>query len=492
MGRQRTTRTPIPGLPGMALVATQQQHQTTFELDVTRDDCVDFTLDLSASDCEVAGADGARVLRSITTRGITQLGAAVGPTPRLGFEYAVHQLRPRSPQTVVEDVVEQGRHDNCWLLASLIAVGPRDRLCVGGLWTTTTLAPDRALAGATRRGHAHDALSVLTGCPVDVVRSGERDAEALWSWVAEAVRRKDPVVVSTRRVDTSLAPGHAYALMDCRSLNGARYCRLRDPRGGRPATDAGAALAGDAPLASGERWVPFSEVFDSHSAVALARLASPRGAPWRVARARAALTGGGPTAALRVECDRATLLRCAVHQEEPLVDLGVALLDLSTDAVVAATVAGKARTADVGVTVGPGVYAVVPTGGRFLPKDRRQNVGLVVHADVAVKASAAPAPAADLANVLFAGVTHQLDGPGRLVVAQSRGGVEAVVENTDATRTLVLRLDGTGSTNLEGHAGAMTVAVSVEPGAAAHVLSAAPVQAHAAWTWDATWEASWS
>ena len=59
-------------------------------------------------------------------------------------------------------------------------------------------------------------------------------------------------------------------------------------------------------------------------------------------------------------------------------------------------------------------------------------------------------------------------------------------------RTLDLRLDGTESTNLEGHAGAMTVAVSVEPGAAAHVLSAAPVQAHAAWTWDATWCASWS
>ena len=488
----RTTRTPIPGLPGVILTATQQQGSTTFALEVTRDDCVDFTLDLSASDCEVVDAQGARVLRAITTRGTTALGTVIGKKLRLAFEYAIKPLRPSSPQTVVEDVVEQGRHDNCWLLASLIAVGPRDRLCVGGLWTTTTLAPDRALAGATRRGHAHDALSVLTGCPVDVVRSGERDAEALWSWVAEAVRRKDPVVVSTRRVDTALAPGHAYALMDCRSLNGARYCRLRDPRGGRPATDAGAALAGDAPLASGERWVPFSELFAAHSAVSLARLSSPRGAPWRVARARAALTGGGPTAALRVECDRATLLRCAVHQEEDLTDLGVAVLDLSTDAVVAATVAGKARTADVGVTVGPGVYTVVPTGGRFLPKDECQNVGLVVHADGPVKASAVPATAADLAGVLFAGVTHQLDGPGRLVVAQSRGGVEAVLENTDATRTLKLRLDGTGSTNLEGHAGAMTVAVSVEPGAAAHVLSAAPVQAHAAWTWDATWNASWS
>ena len=133
----------------------------------------------------------------------------------------------------------------------------------------------------------------------------------------------------------------------------------------------------------------------------------------------------------------------------------------------------------------------MPTGGRFLPEDGRQNVGLVVHSDVAVKASAAPATAADLAGVLFAGVAHQLDGSGRLVVAQSRGGVDVVVENTDA-RTLVLRLDGTGSTNLEGHAGAMTVAVAVEPGAAAHVLSAAPVQAHAAWTWDATCDASWS
>ena len=493
----RTTRTPIPGLPGVVLTAdhwvTQQQDKgTTFALAVTRDDCVDFSLDLSASDCDVLGRDGARVLRAIAARGTTLLGAAVGPTPRLAFEYAIKSLRPSSPQTVVEDVVEQGRHDNCWLLASLIAVGPRDRLCVGGLWTTTTLAPDRALAGATRRGHAHDALSVLTGCPVDVLRSGERDAEALWTWVAEAVRRKDPVVVSTRRVDTALAPGHAYAVVDGRSLNGERYCRLRDPRGGRPATDAGAALAGDAPLARGERWVPFSELFAAHCAVAVARLSSPRGAPWRVARARAALAGGGPTAALRVECDRATLLRCAVHQEEDLTDLGVAVLDLSTDAVVAATVAGKARTADVGVTVGPGTYAVVPTGGRFLPEDGRQNVGLVVHADVAVKASAVPATAADLAGVLFAGVTHQLDGPGRLVVAQSRGSVEAVVENTDATRTLVLRLDGTGSTNLEGHAGAMTVAVSVGPGAAAHVLSAAPVQAHAAWTWDATWCASWS
>ena len=492
----RTTRTPIPGLPGVVLTAdhwvTQQQGKgTTFALAVTRDDCVDFALDLSGSDCEVLGADSALHLRAIASKGTIALGTVIGKKLRLAFEYAIKSLRPSSPQTVVEDVVEQGRHDNCWLLASLIAVGPRDRLCLGGLWTTTTLAPDRALAGATRRGHAHDALSVLTGCPVDVVRSGEGDAEALWSWVAEAVRRKDPVVVSTRRVDTALAPGHAYALMDCRSLNGARYCRLRDPRGGRPATDAGAALAGDAPLASGERWVPFSEVFDAHSAVALARLASPRGGPWRVARARAALTGGGPTAALRVECDRATLLRCAVHQEEDRTDLGVAVLDLSTDAVVAATVAGKARTADVGVTVGPGVYAVVPTGGRFLPEDGRQNVGLVVHADVAVKASAAPATAADLASVLFAGVAHALDGPGRLVVAQSRGGVSVVVENTDA-RTLVLRLDGTGSTNLEGHAGAMTAVVLVEPGAAAHVLSAAPREPAAAWTWDATWCASWS
>jgi hypothetical protein len=488
----RTTRTQIPGLPGVVLTATQQQGSTTFALDVTRDDCVDFTLDLSGNDCEVVDAEGALHLRSIASKGTTALGTAVGTTLRPRFEYAVHQLRPRSPQTVVEDVVEQGRHDNCWLLASLIAVGPCSRMCLGGLWATTTLAPDRALAGATRRGHAHDALSVLTGCPVDVLRSGERDAEALWSFVAEAVRRKDPVVVSTRRVDdTSLAPGHAYALMDCRSLNGERYCRLRDPRGGLPATDAGAALAGDAPLARGERWVPFSELFAAHAAVSLARLSSPRGAPWRVARARAALAGGGPTAALRVECDRATLLRCAAHQEEDLTDLGVAVLDLSTDAIVAATVAGKARTADVDVTVGPGVYAVIPTGGRFLPEDGRQNVGLVVHADIAVKASAAPATAADLAGVLFAGVTHQLDGPGRLVVAQSRGGVDVVVENTD-TRTLDLRLDGTGSTNLEGHAGAMTVAVSVEPGAAAHVLSAAPVQAHAAWTWDAVWCASWS
>ena len=491
MGRQRTTRTPIPGLPGVALIATQQQHQTTFDLEVKRDDCVDFTLDLSGSDCEVVDADGARVLRAITTRGTTALGTAIGPKLRLRFEYAIKSLRPASPQTVVEDVVvEQGRHDNCWLLASLIAVGPRDRVCVGGLWTTTTLAIDRALAGATRRGHAHDALSVLTGCPVDVLRSGERDAEALWSFVAEAVRRKDPVVVSTRRVDTTLAPGHAYAVVDGRSLNGERYCRLRDPRGGRPATDAGAALAGDAPLARGERWVPFSEVFGALGAIAVARLSSPRGAPWYVARARAALASGPTTKALRVECDRATLLRCAVHQED-LTDLGVAVLDLSTDAVVAATVAGKARTADVDVTVGPGVYAVVPTGGRFLPKDGRQNVGLVVHADVAVKASAAPATAVDLASVVFAGVAHALDGPGRLVVAQSRGGVDVVVENTD-TRTLDLRLDGTGSTNLEGHAGAMTVAVSVGPGAAAHVLSAAPVQAHAAWTWDAVWHASWS
>ena len=489
---QRTTRTTIPGLPGVALISNKQDKGTTFALEVKRDDCVDFTLDLSGSDCEVVDADGARVLRAISTRGTTALGTAVGPTLRPRFEYAVHQLRPLSPQTVVEDV-EQGRHDNCWLLAGLIAVGPRDRLCVGGLWTTTTLAPDRALAGATRRGHAHDALSVLTGCPVDVLRSGERDAEALWSLLAEAARRKDPVVVSTRRVDDmSLAPGHAYAVVDGRSLNGERYCRLRDPRGGRPATDAGAALAGDAPLARGERWVPFSELFAAHCAVAVARLASPRGAPWRMARARAALAGGPTTKALRVACDRATLLRCAVHQEEDLTDLGVAVLDLSTDAVVAATVAGKARTADVGVTVGPGVYAVVPTGGRFLPKDGRQKVGLVVHADVAVKASAAPATAADLTSVLSAGVAHQLDGPGRLVVVQSRGGVEAVVENTDAARTLELRLDGTGSTNLEGHAGAMTAVVLVEPGAVAHVLSAAPVQAHAAWTWDATWCASWS
>ena len=39
----------------------------------------------------------------------------------------------------------------------------------------------------------------------------------MWTYLAEAVRRKDPVVVSTRRVHTALAPGHAYALMDCRS-----------------------------------------------------------------------------------------------------------------------------------------------------------------------------------------------------------------------------------------------------------------------------------
>ena len=63
----RTTRTPIPGLPGVVLTAdhwvTQQQDKgTTFALAVTRDDCVDFSLDLSASDCDVLGRDGARVL----------------------------------------------------------------------------------------------------------------------------------------------------------------------------------------------------------------------------------------------------------------------------------------------------------------------------------------------------------------------------------------------------------------------------------------------
>ena len=64
----RTTRTPIPGLPGVVLTAdhwvTQQQDKgTTFALEVKRDDCVDFALDLSASDCDVLGRDGARVLR---------------------------------------------------------------------------------------------------------------------------------------------------------------------------------------------------------------------------------------------------------------------------------------------------------------------------------------------------------------------------------------------------------------------------------------------
>ena len=80
----RTTRTPIPGLPGVVLTAdhwvTQQQDKgTTFALAVTRDDCVDFSLDLSASDCDVLGRDGARVLRAIAARGTTLLGAAVGP-----------------------------------------------------------------------------------------------------------------------------------------------------------------------------------------------------------------------------------------------------------------------------------------------------------------------------------------------------------------------------------------------------------------------------
>ena len=50
---QRTTRTPIPGLPGVALISNKQHKGTTFALEVTRDDCVDFTLDLSGSDCEV-------------------------------------------------------------------------------------------------------------------------------------------------------------------------------------------------------------------------------------------------------------------------------------------------------------------------------------------------------------------------------------------------------------------------------------------------------
>ena len=86
MGRQRTTRTPIPGLPGVALIATQQQHQTTFDLEVKRDDCVDFALDLSACDCEVLGADGARVLRTISTRGTTALGTAAGTALRPRFE----------------------------------------------------------------------------------------------------------------------------------------------------------------------------------------------------------------------------------------------------------------------------------------------------------------------------------------------------------------------------------------------------------------------
>ncbi len=412
-----------------------------------------------------------------------------------------HALTATGPQPVVWSLAGSDSSAGAGVEADLRAfrcLGARGCAVVTALTAQSTTGVEAVLE--TPAAHVAATIAALEAdLPPAAVKTGALGGAGAARAVAAFLRRAppgckvvvDPVVVSTRRVDdTVLAPGHAYAVVDGRSLNGERYCRLRDPRGGRPATDAGAALAGDAPLARGERWVPFSEVLGALGAIAVARLSSPRGAPWAVARARA-LTGGPTTKALRVECDRATLLRCAVHQEEDLTDLGVAVLDLSTDAVVAATVAGKARTADVDVTVGPGTYAVVPTGGRFLPEDGRQKVGLVVHSDVAVKASAAPAIAADLASVLFAGVTRQLDGPGRLVVAQSRGGVEAVVENTDAARTLKLRLDGTGSTNLEGHAGAMTVAVSVEPGAAAHVLSAAPVQAHAAWTWDATWCASW-
>ena len=173
-------------------------------------------------------------------------------------------------------------------------------------------------------------------------------------------------------------------------------------------------------------------------------------------------------------------------------DLGVAVLDLSTDAVVAATVAGKARTADVGVT-GSWNLRRRANGRPLPPGGRAANVGLVVHADVAVKASAVPAIAADLAGVLFAGVTHQLDGPGRLVVAQSRGSVEAVVENTDATRTAeVLRLDRTRVHESRGPRRRDDRLRCPGVPAPPPVLSAAPVQAHAAWTWDATWDASWS
>lgn len=493
---QRTTRTPIPGLPGAVLIAQQQQKgRTAFALEIARDDCIDFTLDLSGSDCEVVGADGALVLRAIAVRGTTPLGTVVGTKLRLRFEYAV---LPPPPTVAATRELEQGGYDNCWLLASITAVERQHgRLCRGGLWTTTTLPLEHTFgAAALSRGHAHDALAALTGCPVDVIRAGDGDAEALWTLVAEAVRRGDAVVGSTRRVETTLAPGHAYAVLDYRSLNNERYCRLRDPRGGRPATAAGAVLTGDAPLARGELWVAFSELFAAHAAVAFARLSSPRGAPWCVARARSAVARGGavppePITVLHVECERARLLRCTVHQEGSLVDLGIVVRDLTTNTVVAAASAGKAPSADVGVTVGPGEYTVRPTGGRFLPTDGRRGVGLVVHADCAVKTSAMPATANYWTSTLFAGVAHALDGPGRIVVAQSRGGVDVDVENTDVTRMLDLRLDGGASINLEGHAGAMATTVSVAPGAFAHVLSAAPVQADAAWTWEAAWCASW-
>ena len=492
----RATRTPIPGLPGTVLVAQQQQKgRTAFALEIGSDACVDLTLDLSGSDCEVVGAEGALVLRAIAVRGTSPLGTVVGTKLRLRFEYAV---LPPPPTVAATRELEQGGYDNCWLLASITAVGRQHgRLCRGGLWTTTTLPLEQAFgAAALSRGHTHDALAALTGCPVDVVRAGDGDAEALWTLVAEAIRRGDAVVGSTRRVETSLAPGHAYAVLDCRLLNNERYCRLRDPSGGRPATAAGAVLTGDAPLARGELWVPFADLFASHAAVAFARLSSPRGAPWCVARVRSALARGGavppePITVLHVECERATLLRCTVHQEGSLVDLGIVVRDLTTNTVVAAASAGKAPTADVGVTVAPGNYTVRLTGGRFLPTDGRQAVGLVVHADGAIKTSAMPATANYWTSTLFAGVAHALDGPGRIVVAQSRGGVDVDVENTDVTRMLDLRLDGGASINLEGHAGALTAAVLVAPGAFAHVLSAAPREPTAAWTWEAAWCASW-
>ena len=282
------------------------------------------------------GRDGARVLRAIAARGPTLHGAAIGPTLRPRFEYAIKSLRPASPQTVVEDVVEQGRHDNCWLLAGWIAVGPRDRPAPAASGPRrrsprTGRSPARRAGPRARRPVGADGPPRRRG----PLRRTRRGVGPGWP------RRCDARTPSSfPRGASTTRPRAGHATLRLPLAQRRRATPPRDPRGGRPATAAGAALAATRRWRAANAGVVL-QLFAAHSAVV--HLPSPRGAPWRVARARAA-----PPAADRItkrSASSAPATPCAApFTRRRTLPTSEWLLDLSTERRRGGT-CGRARTA---------------------------------------------------------------------------------------------------------------------------------------------------
>ena len=467
-------RTPIPGPPGVNTKQTTKG-TTTFALEVTRDDCVDFTLDLKGATAKCRCRRCARPPRPhyntphYTTRH-RRADAAFGLRVR-------HQIAAAaSPQTVVEDV-EQGRHDN--LVARWFdAVGPRDRLCVGGLWTDDARpgpgARRRDAPGPrARRPHGADGPPRRRG-PFRRTRRGGPLVLGGRCGATQGPRRR--FHATRRRHD----PRRARQVL--RLPLAQRRALMRIPRPARrPAGDGRRRGArGDAPPAA-RRWCRSSP--SPRTQLSVLDVCRRRAAR-RAWRARAVLAGGGSTAALRGPSATERHFCCAVHQRRTLPTSGwPCLISRRTHSGGYGRRQARTRT-----STSPRFRSIrCRSGGRF-PRRTAFKRGPGRTCGCRRQSQRRAGDRRRLGRRLFAGVTHprRPGAPRRRAVARQRRGCRR--KHRRRRERWYSASTGRGFTNLEGHAGVYTARCQWDR--APRLTSSGPARRPAR-TRDAVRELSW-